>query len=152
MSRGDVPDDVIIEVEKLLRAKARTATKRRQLKRSFEALDDSYKLHETGVRLALQAIYDRYGPVTTVSGSISRPNGWTQQKDDEVLLAWLREHRPGVIKETVSEQALKEAGFAWKRDRMVTDTGEVLPGMERVRSEGVSISLVGDGDDDDDDA
>lgn len=138
-----VSDETLEATERLLRTVARIGSQRRQLKRSFELADTRLKLADAEARQGLQAIVDAHGPVWTVRGSVSWSKGWTAQTDDDALVAWAQDARPGLVKATVTQKALTEAGARWDGPRMVLE-GEVVQGMSRERSKGISVSLTND--------
>jgi hypothetical protein len=130
----------MMNAERLLRDYARAKAQRRQLKRSFELTDDRLRLAETTAKLGLEAIVAEHGPVFTVRGNVTYSKGWTVTPDDEALLKWATEARPGLVKQSVTQTALKEAGAKWDGARMVLE-GEYVPGLTRERSAGISVSL-----------
>jgi hypothetical protein len=145
-----VSDETLEATERLLRTVARVGAQRRQLKRSFDLADTKLRTADNEARQGLQAIVDAHGPVFTVRGSVTWSKGWTAETDDEMLLAWAQDARPGLVKQTVTQAALKEAGAKWNGGRMVLE-GDVVQGMSRERSKGISVSLGNDDSNDYDD-
>ena len=147
--------DPVAAATKTLRRLASLSRRRKQLKQSFETLDRELAANQAEMRAAAKALLGRFGPIQTVAGRIGRPTGYTQHVDDEQLLVWARENRPGVVKESVSTAALIESGCTWVGLQMVAPDGQIVWGVRRQRSEGVSLTGLQDpevgGDDDDDD-
>lgn len=115
----------------------------KSLRRSFELEEQDLKERVAEAEITLRSIYTQTGPVTTVAGSIGKPTGWVVAVDDAALLEWAKEHRPGIVKETVTQIALKESGAVWKSETMLLESGEIVEGIHRTRSDVPTIKHVG---------
>ena len=127
--------------DQFLWRKARIEKRRKQLKRSFELQDSDLASQVAECKIALEKIFDEFGPVRTMNGSVERAKGWTSHRDDDVLIEWALENRPALVDYRLPQTALLAAGAKWADGQMILE-GEIVPGISRARSEGVSISVA----------
>ena len=123
-----------------LRTRRANNARLRDLRKSFEIEEQRLKERVAEAEITWRDIYRRTGPVTTVYGSIGKPDTWDVKVNEETLLEWAKEHRPGVVKETVTQKALTESGAKWKNGALILESGEFVEGIWRVRSDRAKIT------------
>ena len=139
--RPEPSDDEVRSLAWHMRDKMRIEARIRQVTRSADAMKQALAAEAAEHRIAINQFYATYGDYQTIYGSVSRPTGHYQTVDMDVVLNWAREHRPGVIRESVPTSALLESGAKWVKNTVVfVDSGEIVPGIGRTTVEAPTIS------------